>query len=209
MPSLKHLHPVRSHSKESRVPSIRPRTRRVPVQEAVSEACEWRYCSRSAAETDRLGRMIGQALRGGEVVALCGELGTGKTALVRGIAAGLGAPPRAVSSPTFVLIHEYHGRLPLAHADLYRIQTETELAHLGLSDYLDGHTVVAVEWADKAGTDLPPDRLQVYLAHRGKTARDLALQATGARSRDLLARVMKRCKPREPASRRAVTERAR
>lgn len=209
MPSLTQLHPVRSHSNESRVPSIRPRTRRAPVQEAVSEACEWSYCSRSATETDRLGRIIGQALRGGEVVALFGELGTGKTALVRGIAAGLGAPPRAVSSPTFVLIHEYRGRLPLAHADLYRIQTATELAYLGLSDYLDGHTVVAVEWADKAGTELPPDRLHVYLTHRGKTARDLALQATGARSRDLLARVMKRCKPRKPARRRAVTERAR
>lgn len=209
MPSLTQRHPVRSHSKVSRVPSVRLRTRRAPVQVAVSRACEWSFRSRSAAETDRLGRMIGQALRGGEVIALYGALGTGKTALVRGIAAGLGTPPRAVSSPTFVLIHEYRGRLPLVHVDLYRIQATTELASLGLSDYLDGRTVVAVEWADKAGTELPPDRLQVYLNHRGKTARDLALQATGARSRDLLAHVMKRCKPRMPASRRAGTERAR
>ncbi|MBI4402295.1 MAG: tRNA (adenosine(37)-N6)-threonylcarbamoyltransferase complex ATPase subunit type 1 TsaE, partial [Nitrospirae bacterium] len=111
--------------------------------------------------------------------------------------------------PTFVLIHEYRGRLPLAHADLYRIQTATELAYLGLSEYLDGHTVVAIEWADKAGTELPQDRVEVYLSHRGKTARDLVLQATGARSRDLLARVMKRGRPRKPASHRAVTERAR
>jgi len=123
------------------------------------------------------------------VVALYGELGTGKTVLVRGIAAGLGVSPRAVSSPTFVLIHEYPGRLPLAHADLYRLDAPTELQHVGLSDYLDGRRVVVIEWADKAGGDLPPDRLEAHLAHRGTTGRKILLKATGSQSRQLLTRI--------------------
>src|SRR5262245_9267813 len=80
----------------------------------------WRRSLPSLRDTDRLGRAIGSVLEGGESLALSGTLGAGKTALVRGIATGLGAPAEAVSSPTFVLLHEYHGRLPLAHIDLYR-----------------------------------------------------------------------------------------
>lgn len=147
---------------------------------------EWTCLSRSAADTDRLGRLLGGSLRGGEVIAIYGELGSGKTALVRGIAAGIGAPPRAVGSPTFVLIHEYQGRVRVAHADLYRIQSPTELDHLGLSDYLDDRTVMAVEWADRAGSHLPADRLEVHLTYRNRTSRTVRLRATGARSRDLL-----------------------
>jgi tRNA threonylcarbamoyladenosine biosynthesis protein TsaE len=88
--------------------------------------------------------LIGESLEGGEVIALYGDLGTGKTVLVRGIAGGLGAPMRMVSSPTFVLIHEYQGRLRLAHVDLYRLEDPSELLHLGLDDYLDGQNVLAV-----------------------------------------------------------------
>lgn len=121
-----------------------------------------------------------------------GDLGTGKTALVRGIAAGLGAPPRSVSSPTFVLVHEYRGRLRLAHADLYRIESSTELPQLGLSDYLDGRHVVAIEWAEKAGRELPDDRLEIMLSHHSQTTRDIILMPTGTDSRGLLARARKR-----------------
>ncbi len=142
--------------------------------------------SRSPAETDRLGRILGRCAQGGEVVALFGDLGTGKTALVRGLAAGLGASPTKVSSPTFVLIHEYHGRLPLAHADLYRIQSESELPHLGLSEYLAGPGVVAIEWAEKARTELPQDRLEVHLEHRTDRTRRVCLKALGPRSKSLL-----------------------
>lgn len=122
-------------------------------------------------------------------MALYGDLGTGKTVLVRGIAAGLDVSPRAVSSPTFVLIHEYHGRLPLAHVDLYRLDSPAELQHVGLSDYLDGRTVVVVEWADKMGGELPVDRLEAHLAHRGETSRAILLKATGMQSRHLLTRI--------------------
>ena len=153
----------------------------------------WHRLSKSVADTDRLGRLIGRSLQGGEIVALYGELGSGKTALVRGMAAGLGASPRAVSSPTFVLIHEYHGRLRLAHADLYRIQSHAELPHIGLSDYYDdGHTVTAIEWADKAGDELPADRLEIHLRHRSPTVREVVLIPRGTQARRLLARLRRR-----------------
>jgi len=155
----------------------------------------WRCLSRAPEETDRLGRRIGRVLEGGETLALYGEVGTGKTALVRGIAAGLGASPRAVCSPTFVLIHEYRGRLRLAHADLYRLDSAGDLRHTGLSEYEDGDTVLAVEWAEKAGTELPADRLEVHFRHRSPTAREIVFVPRGARARRLLARVRARQRP--------------
>lgn len=122
-------------------------------------------------------------------MALYGELGTGKTALVRGMAAGLGASPRAVSSPTFVLIHEYHGRLRLAHADLYRLDSTGELPHIGLADYDDGNTVTAIEWADKAGRYLPADRLEIHLEHRSPGVREIGFIPRGTQAGGLLARL--------------------
>lgn len=163
--------------------------RRSRTERSAPAAGAWRRVTKSAAETDRLGRAIGRSMRGGEVVALYGELGSGKTELVRGLAAGLGASPRAVSSPTFVLIHEYYGRTRLAHADLYRIESATELPHIGLSDYEDGRTVLAIEWADKAGEELPGDRLDVHLRHQGPTTREITLTPTGQQARRLLALV--------------------
>ena len=144
-------------------------------------------------------------LKGGESLALSGALGAGKTALVRGIATGLGAPAEAVSSPTFVLLHEYRGRLPLAHLDLYRLNSAKEVESIGLADYLSGPTVVAVEWADKAPGILPADRLEMELRHRTVQSRTIQLKATGPLSAALLTRI-KHCKllptPRPPSGRR-------
>ena len=96
-----------------------------------------------------MGRSHASRLVGGEVLALVGELGAGKTHFIKGLAAGLGHTDE-VTSPTFTLIHEYlGGRLPLYHVDFYRIESEKEAAHLGLDDYLDGAGVLAIEWADK------------------------------------------------------------
>ncbi len=156
---------------------------------ATSSGDGLRFLSASVTDTDRFGRVIGRALRGGEVIGLYGDLGTGKTTLVRGIAAGLGAAARLVSSPTFVLIHEYHGRLLLAHADLYRIESQDDVAQTGLSDYLDGETVAVVEWAERAGSELPDDRLEIHLTHRGRATRALHLSATGPISGELLRRI--------------------
>jgi tRNA threonylcarbamoyladenosine biosynthesis protein TsaE len=126
---------------------------------------------------------------GGEFLALFGTLGAGKTALVRGIAAGLGAAAEAVSSPTFVLLHEYRGRLPLAHVDLYRIDSLRDTESIGLDDYLSGSTVVAVEWADKALALLPPDRLEMELRHHTVQSRSIQFRATGPLTAALLTRI--------------------
>lgn len=139
----------------------------------------WEVTSSSAQDTDRLGHAIGCGLRGGETLALFGPLGAGKTALVRGIARGLGAAPTSVSSPTFVLIHEYRGRLPLAHVDLYRIGSLRELESTGLVEYLSGPTVTAIEWADKGLALLPDDRLEIELRHLAVESRTIRLTASG------------------------------
>lgn len=161
---------------------------RTPGQSSLS-ADTWQTVTRSAVETERLGRVTGQALRGGETLALYGELGSGKTVFVRGLAVGLGAPSRAVSSPTFVLIHEYPGRLRLVHADFYRIEQESDLRHLGLPDYQDGLTVMAIEWAEKAGTELPQDRLEIRLDHLTATSRSIVMHAIGPSARACLTRM--------------------
>jgi tRNA threonylcarbamoyladenosine biosynthesis protein TsaE len=140
---------------------------------------------RSPKETHRLGQRLGTLLQGGEVLALRGDLGTGKTAFVRGIAEGLLAEPTEVSSPTFTLIHEYQGRLPFIHTDLYRLTAE-ELENTGLNDYLDGHTVTAIEWADRWTLGLPPDRLDICLAHCSSGGRRVSLAAQGPSAQRLL-----------------------
>jgi len=148
----------------------------------------WNMTTRSAGETDRLGQALGHTLRGGEFLALLGTLGAGKTTLVRGIAKGLDASPSSVSSPTFVLAHEYRGRLVLIHADLYRIRSPHEPESTGLTDYLSGATVAAVEWADKAPGWWPDDRLEIELRHLTVGSRTIRLTAQGPLSTGLLAR---------------------
>jgi tRNA threonylcarbamoyladenosine biosynthesis protein TsaE len=156
----------------------------------------------SLAATESLGRAIGRALTGGDVLALIGALGAGKTAMVRGIAAGLGVPPDSVSSPTFVLVHEYRGRLSLIHIDLYRLCTDADIESIGLSDYFTDRTVEAIEWADRFPALLPEDRLEVRLTHRTPATRTVRLAAKGPQSRSLLARIDQARRPaiRPPAS---------
>lgn len=105
------------------------------------------------------------------MLALIGPLGAGKTAFVKGLAAGLGVPPREAISPTFALIHEHTGRLPLFHIDLYRLEGADEVAELGLDDYAERGGVLAIEWAERAGEALPPG------------ARRVTFRVTGQRSR--------------------------
>jgi tRNA threonylcarbamoyladenosine biosynthesis protein TsaE len=126
---------------------------------------------------------------------LIGELGTGKTALVRGIATGLGTPPASVTSPTFVLIHEYRGRLPLIHVDLYRLHTNAEAESIGLSDYFTGQAITAIEWADRFPLLLPEDRLEVRLTHRSLATRKARLAAHGPQSLALLTRIKQAQRP--------------
>ena len=115
-------------------------------------------CSRmtaSPAETQAFGRMLGGLLKTGDVVALIGELGSGKTCLIQGICAGLDVEDD-VTSPTFTLINEYRGRIPVAHVDLYRLEDAESVLDLGYDEYIDGDGICLIEWADKF-PDLLPD----------------------------------------------------
>ena len=106
--------------------------------------------SSSAEQTQRLGQWLGAELKGGDVIGLAGELGSGKTCLVQGIARGLGVPKKEyVRSPTFTLVNQYEGKLPVFHIDLYRIASLHDLEELGLEETLDNGGVTIVEWAEK------------------------------------------------------------
>jgi len=138
--------------------------------------------------TEAFGRALGAALTAGSVVGLVGEMGAGKTHLTRAICEGLGIRnPRVVTSPTFVLIQEYEGRLPIFHFDVYRLRSPREFAELGAAEYLDGHGVCLIEWADRVSEFLPADRLTIELRHAGETVRRATVVAGGPRHADLLA----------------------
>ena len=141
---------------------------------------------RSLAATRKLGRKLGAALEPGDFVALTGELGAGKTALVKAIAEGLGIP-EAASSPTFALVNLYRGgRVPLQHLDLYRLSGPAELFALGFDDLLKEPAATVCEWADKARDALPKDRIEIALEHAGEKARKATLEAKGPRGAALL-----------------------
>jgi tRNA threonylcarbamoyladenosine biosynthesis protein TsaE len=109
---------------------------------------EWRLATSSSAETREVGQLLGLAVREPAVVLLCGDLGAGKTVLVQGLAAGLGIE-QPVTSPSYALLHQYHGRFDLYHFDLYRLLHPDDLLDLDFDDYLAGSGITAVEWADR------------------------------------------------------------
>jgi len=124
--------------------------------------------SKSPGDTLDIGRIIGENLTGGRVVALTGELGTGKTCLTQGIARGLGISEKYyVTSPTFTLINEYPGRIPLYHMDVYRLSGPRDLEDMGYTEYFYGRGVVVIEWAEKVADILPAEALMINLAHGG------------------------------------------
>ena len=140
-----------------------------------------------ADATETAGAALGRVVRAGDVLALCGDLGAGKTTFVRGLALGAGAAAADVASPTIALVNEYAGRVVIAHLDLYRLERERELDDIGFDDLLDRPEVAAViEWADRFAHRLPRDHLRIELTHAGD-ARELTAAATGPRSAALLA----------------------
>ncbi len=133
--------------------------------------------TRSEDETIEAARQFAERLPGGSIVLLFGDLGAGKTAFVRGLAAGLGRDPDAVSSPTFTLIQRYDGNPPLYHVDLYRLQ-EAEAEDLGLEELWTSGGVVAIEWAEKLLVR-PPGAIEVRILDEGEDNRRIEIQ--GAR----------------------------
>lgn len=127
-----------------------------------------------------LGRYLGETARPGEVITLAGSLGAGKTTLTQAIGQGLQVPQSCyITSPTFSLLHEYPGRLPLYHLDLYRLSDETEIEDLGLLEYLYGPGLTVIEWPDRLGSLMPEERLHIELSLLSETARRAEITAHG------------------------------
>ncbi|MDQ7820674.1 MAG: tRNA (adenosine(37)-N6)-threonylcarbamoyltransferase complex ATPase subunit type 1 TsaE [Armatimonadota bacterium] len=140
-----------------------------------------RLVTRSAEETEAVGRRLGARLQPGDVVALSGDLGAGKTVLARGIALGAGASGY-IASPTFTLVREYRGAVPVFHVDLYRLDRPEQLDDLGLDDILAGGGIVVIEWAERARHLLPADHLWVTVAFAdGEQERVLEVTPRGSR----------------------------
>jgi tRNA threonylcarbamoyladenosine biosynthesis protein TsaE len=161
-----------------------------------------RRTTRSARATYLLGKKLGALLQPGTVVALVGELGAGKTQLIRGACEGAGVPQSEVSSPSFAIVATYHGRrLPVHHADLYRIGDEDELYGTGFGDLVGGEGALLVEWADRIPSALPVERLTLTLSHDAKapSVRHVELDGVGERHASL-AQALASPEPRRAAS---------
>jgi len=141
--------------------------------------------SHSPEETQRLGVELGKLSQMTDVFLLVGNLGSGKTCLTQGIAWGLDVKEYAFS-PSFVIVREYHGRLPLYHIDLYRLDHLEEIIDLGLDEYFYGDGVCVVEWADKGLAALPEENLLITLEYSGETERSIRLEANGKRYSQLV-----------------------
>lgn len=150
------------------------------------------YVTHSPEETMALGRTLGRLMKGGELLALEGDLGTGKTHFIKGLAEGLEVT-ETVTSPTFGLIHEYRGRLPLAHFDVYRLDSPAELENLGYEEYFYGTGVTAVEWSDQIRDYLPEEYLKICFAVRGEQERQIRFTAAGETFRALLSELKQVC----------------
>ncbi len=138
--------------------------------------------SKSTEETFEIGRALGQTARKGDIIALTGELGTGKTCLTQGIAKGLDVPPvYSVTSPTFTLINEYPGRLRLYHFDVYRLSGAPDIEEMGYEDYFYGSGVAVIEWAEKISELLPQESIVVELAHINENTRKILLTGPAKR----------------------------
>jgi tRNA threonylcarbamoyladenosine biosynthesis protein TsaE len=138
----------------------------------------FQFVANSEVDTERLGTALAGALPGGTVVALIGTLGAGKTRLVQAFAAAQGVPRDEATSPTFVLVNEYQGRLPIYHIDAYRLRDEDEFLELGPEEYFDSAGITFIEWADRVADCLPAERVEIRCEAIGETSRRFTLQVT-------------------------------
>ncbi len=138
-------------------------------------------------ETLEFGERLSHVLTGGDVLALVGDMGVGKTLLTRGIAMGLGIPGEQVNSPTFTIIQAYESPIPVIHVDLYRLEDPSAIWQLGLEDYFTPENIVIIEWADRFIQALPPDHLTIQLEHgETETIRHVTIRGTGPRSTHII-----------------------
>ena len=142
-------------------------------------------------DTREFGERLAAVLAPGAIVALVGDLGAGKTLLVKAIAAALEVPPDEVNSPTFTLIQEYAGRVPLRHCDTYRLRDPSEFLDLGLDELFARDGIALVEWADRVRDFLPRDVLTIQIEITSPEARVFAVSASGSASQQMLVRLAK------------------
>lgn len=131
--------------------------------------------SKSEAETKEIGRKLGKRLKAGNVVCLYGELGSGKTIMVKGIASVIGIDERDITSASFTIIAEYKGAVPFYHIDLYRIEHE-RVADLGLQEYLYGDGISVIEWAERAEGEIPDESIKVQFSYTGNDSREIKIE---------------------------------
>jgi tRNA threonylcarbamoyladenosine biosynthesis protein TsaE len=154
------------------------------------------FSSRSADETHEFGKQIGELVQPADIILLSGPLGAGKTCLTQGIAWGLGIQ-EYTASPSFVLVRELYGRLPLYHIDLYRLDHLEEIAELGLDEYLYGKGVTVIEWAEKAEHLLPPEHLHIRIEYIAENERRFYLEPQGKRYVAMVAALKSKLKLKE------------
>ena len=152
-----------------------------------SSIFNFQLTTRSAEETRNLGQRIGEHIQAGTVLALYGDLGSGKTVFVQGLGVGLNVPEDyPITSPTYTLINEYPGRIKLYHVDLYRIDAPEEMEDTGLDDIFGTAAVMAIEWADRLGGTLPGDHIKIQFEINETEDRIIKCSAYGQREVDLL-----------------------
>ena len=166
--------------------------------EAKAKIGTFAVITQSPGETLRLGRLLGEILPPGSFVALVGGLGAGKTLLAKGIAGGLGVEDeREVTSPSFVLVNEYRGRIPVFHLDLYRLESFAAVEGIGWDEFVCGPGVTLVEWADKVKEDLPEERIEVHLQWVSEEKRKLNFCGKGTSAEKIIAKLQHRWKREE------------
>lgn len=153
------------------------RSKKSPM--SLESPSNWSCETHNVDDTRRLGADLGAVLEPGSVIALSGNLGAGKTHLTQGIAEGLGIERRLVNSPTFALVQEYAGRLPVFHFDTYRLRNVDEFLDLGFDEYLSLRGVCIIEWAERVAEVLPADTLSVRVSATGESTRLFEWQAGG------------------------------
>ena len=164
------------------------------------------FLSRSPEETRKLGKILGGFLTGGDLVALCGELGSGKTEFTKGISRGLQVPENyLITSPTFTLINEYPGRFPLYHFDLYRLSSSLEIEELGYEEYFYAQGVTIIEWAQKILDLLPEQYLMIRILYLKYNLRKFEITGMGRRYLEIIEK-LKEIIPKSPESATGINE---
>jgi len=151
-----------------------------------------KYLTTSVEKTVWLGQQFGMQLIDGDIVALVGDLGGGKTWFTKGVATGLEIGPDYVVSPTFTLVNEYKGRHQLFHIDLYRLKNKAEIMALDLEDYLSGEGIVVIEWADRWPGKLPEETIQVELRMVDEHTRELRFSGSHLRAKEIIGALKER-----------------